>query len=120
MIQQSPKFPGASAKQLQEAVVSAYLGLGRKSKTYSIRQIAGRMGVSYCVIHRTLQQCDIELRQRGRPESVGPDSLRRCCRCGGVAPVRDFVANKNQPGGHGYVCKKCNRELGRRVPCDEA
>ena len=119
MIQESPKFPGASAEQLQEAVVSAYLGLGRKGKTYSIRQIADRMGVSYHTIHKTLQQCDIELRQRGRPEVVGPDTLRRCCRCGGVFAVRDFVTNKNQPGGHGYRCKSCDRADKRRGRHDE-
>lgn len=120
MLQFSSKFPEATPEQLKDAVVSAYLGLGRKNTRYSIRQIAERMGVAYHTIHKTLQQCDIELRQRGRPESVGPDTLRRCTRCGGVFAVRDFVTNRTQPGGHGYRCKKCDREDKQRARHDEA
>lgn len=108
MIKFSKTYPNATPEQLKESVVSAYLGLGKTGRQFTIREIATKLQVSYCSVHRTLIQSGVVLRRKGLRQRITLDSLRRCYNCGGELKVKYFITDNTRPSKHGYICKRCD------------
>ncbi len=70
-----------------------------------------------------ISQADIEqriseIRQEAAPafcpvcgSSAPPTRQRRCYRCSTTQPITEFVANRSQPFGHGYICRPCHNAV---------
>jgi len=107
---QSPNYPDATPRQLEEYVLKAY------ARNHSMRRIADKLGVAYNTIRRTLRQYDVELRQCGkRAKPMDPETtLRRCKSCGRELRLKHFEKNRNSPGGYDYRCVHCGNIMNAR------